>query len=212
MKLLKRLIVQPPLIYRALFPEAVWRVQAQGRKVAFLTFDDGPVPEATPRVLEILARYDVKATFFMVGDNARRYPALYEAVKAAGHAVGNHTMHHMRGRKTSFRRYIRDVLEANDLLQTPMFRPPHGLLSFRQARLIQKHLNMVMYDVVTRDYARHITPDEVVDNVRRYARNGSIIVFHDSEKSAATTIAALPAAIEWLLENGFELRALSSPV
>lgn len=212
MKLLKRLIVQPPLIYRALFPEAVWRVQAQGRKVAFLTFDDGPVPEATPRVLEILARYDVKATFFMVGDNARRYPVLYEAVKAAGHAVGNHTMHHMRGRKTSFRRYIRDVLEANELLQTPMFRPPHGLLSFRQARLIQKHLNMVMYDVVTRDYARHITPDEVVDNVRRYARNGSIIVFHDSEKSAATTIAALPAAIEWLLENGFELRALSSPV
>lgn len=209
--LIKRLIVQPPLLYRLLFPEAVWRIQVAGRKVAYLTFDDGPVPEATPRVLEILDHYGVKASFFMVGDNARRYPHLYEAVRAAGHTIGNHTMHHMRGRKTSFRRYVRDILEANELLHVSMFRPPHGLLSFRQAHTIQKHLNMVMYDVVTRDYARHITPDEVVNNVKRYARSGSIIVFHDSEKSAQTTIAALPRAIEWLLSNGFELRALPSP-
>ena len=119
-------------------------------------------------------------------------------------------MHHLRGRKTSFRRYLRDVTEANEFVASDMFRPPHGLLSFRQARLIQKHYNMIMYDVVTRDYARYITPEEVVDNVRRYARNGSIIVFHDSEKSAETTVSALPAAIEWLLENGFELRVLPS--
>ncbi len=210
MKLLKRLIVQPPLIYRALFPEAVWRVRILGRKTAYLTFDDGPVPEATPRILEILEKYGVSATFFMVGDNVRRYPALFEAVKSAGHRVGNHTMHHLRGRKTSFRRYLRDVTEANEFVASDMFRPPHGLLSFRQARLIQKHYNMIMYDVVTRDYARYITPEEVVDNVRRYARNGSIIVFHDSEKSAETTVSALPAAIEWLLENGFELRVLPS--
>ena len=208
MKLLKRLIVQPPLIYRALFPEAVWRIQVRGKKVAYLTFDDGPVPEATPRVLEILERYGVKATFFMVGDNARRYPRLYEAVKAAGHSIGNHTMHHLRGRKTSVRRYIRDVLEAGEFLNTPMFRPPHGLLSLRQASVIQKHFNLVMYDVVTRDYARHVTPAEVVDNVKSHTRNGSIIVFHDSEKSAATTVAALPEAIEWLQENGFELRPI----
>ena len=208
MNLFKRLIVQPPLIYRALFPEALWRIKVKGAKVAFLTFDDGPVPETTPRVLEILEKYGVKATFFMVGDNVRRYRHLYEAVKAAGHRIGNHTMHHLRGRKTSFRRYLRDVTEANELIESDLFRPPHGLLSFHQARLIQKHYNMVMYDVVTRDYARYITPEEVVDNVRRFARNGSIIVFHDSEKSAATTLAALPAALEWLLDNGFELRIL----
>lgn len=205
---LKRLIVRPPMLYRFFFPEAVWRVQAQGKKTAYLTFDDGPVPEATPEILSILEKYGVKATFFMVGDNARRYPELFKAVKEAGHTIGNHTMHHMRGRKSSFRRYIRDVLEASEILETPFFRPPHGLLSFRQARVIQKHMNMIMYDVVTRDYARKITPEEVVNNVRRSARNGSIIVFHDSEKSAKTTLAALPLAIEWLLENGFELRAL----
>lgn len=211
MNLIKRLIVQPPLLYRLMFPEAVWRIQVVGRKVAYLTFDDGPVPEATPKILEILDRYNVKATFFMVGDNARRYPELYNAVGNAGHAIGNHTMHHVRGRKTSFRRYIRDILEAHELLKVAMFRPPHGLLSFRQAHTLQKHLNMIMYDVVTRDYARNITPEEVVSNVKRFARSGSIIVFHDSEKSAKNTIAALPAAIEWLLENGFELRAITPP-
>lgn len=211
MNLLKRLIVQPPMLYRLLFPEAVWRIQVVGRKVAYLTFDDGPVPEATPKILEILERYGVKASFFMVGDNARRYPELYAAVHDAGHTIGNHTMHHVRGRKTSFRRYIRDILEAHELLKVPLFRPPHGLLSFRQAHTLQKHLNMIMYDVVTRDYARNITPEEVVNNVKRFARSGSIIVFHDSEKSAKTTIAALPAAIEWLQENGFELRAITPP-
>ncbi|MDE6535210.1 MAG: polysaccharide deacetylase family protein [Muribaculaceae bacterium] len=211
MNLIKRLIVQPPLLYRLMFPEAVWRIQVVGRKVAYLTFDDGPVPEATPKILEILDHYNVKATFFMVGDNARRYPELYKAVRDAGHAIGNHTMHHVRGRKTSFRRYIRDILEAHELLKVAMFRPPHGLLSFRQAHTLQKHLNMIMYDVVTRDYARNITPEEVVNNVKRFARSGSIIVFHDSEKSAKNTIAALPAAIEWLLKNGFELRAITPP-
>ena len=206
MNLFKRLIVQPPLIYRALFPEALWRIKVKGVKAAFLTFDDGPVPEATPRVLEILARYGVKATFFMVGDNVRRYPELYKAVRAAGHRIGNHTMHHLQGRKTSFRRYLRDVTEAAEYIDSDLFRPPHGFMSFRQGRLIQKHYNMVMYDVVTRDYARYITPEEVVNNVKRFVRNGSIIVFHDSEKSAATTVAALPAVLEWLLDNGFELR------
>ena len=211
MNLFKRLVVQPPMLYRLLFPEAIWRIQVAGRKVAYLTFDDGPVPEATPRILEILEHYGVKATFVMVGDNARRYPELYRQVVNAGHTIGNHTMHHMRGRKTSFRRYIRDILEAQEVINSALFRPPHGLLSFRQGHTIQKHLNMIMYDVVTRDYARLITPQEVVNNVKRFARSGSIIVFHDSEKSAKTTIAALPDAIEWLLENGFELRAITTP-
>ena len=122
MNLFKRLVVQPPMLYRLLFPEAIWRIQVAGRKVAYLTFDDGPVPEATPRILEILEHYGVKATFFMVGDNARRYPELYRQVVNAGHTIGNHTMHHMRGRKTSFRRYIRDILEAQEVINSALFR------------------------------------------------------------------------------------------
>jgi len=205
---LKRWVVQPPLFYRLLFPEAIWRVKQKEKKVAYLTFDDGPIPEVTPYVLDILDRYGIKATFFMVGDNARRNPRLVEEVRRRGHIVGNHTMHHLRGMKVKGRRYLRDVKEADRLLRSTLFRPPHGLLRWSQSAVIRRHYNLIMYDVVTRDYARRITPDEVFENVCRFSRNGSIIVFHDSLKSRHNTLTALPRAIEWLLDNGFELLSL----
>ena len=205
---LKSLVTQPPLIYRILFPEAIWRLKTKGAKTAYITFDDGPVPAVTPGVLDILDQFGVKATFFMVGQNAERHPELVEEVRRRGHTVGNHTMHHLQGLRSSKRAYLRDVALADDLLQTTLFRPPHGLLKWKQSRVLKHHYNLIMYDVVTRDYARHITPDEVVDNVRRFARNGSIIVFHDSEKSAKNTLAALPKALQWLRNHGFDLRTL----
>lgn len=207
---LKRFVVQPPLLYRLLFPEAAWRIKRRGRKVAYLTFDDGPIPEVTPKVLDILDNFGVKATFFMVGDNARRHPDLVEEVRRRGHSIGNHTMHHLQGRKTLPRKYLRDVQEADHLLNSSLFRPPHGLLRWSQSRIIRRHYNLVMYDVVTRDYAVYMSPEEVVDNVRRFTRNGSIIVFHDSLKSMHNTLPALPDAIKWLLDNGFELLPLTS--
>ncbi|MDE5660156.1 MAG: polysaccharide deacetylase family protein [Muribaculaceae bacterium] len=196
------------MFYRILFPEAVWRIKRRGRKVAYLTFDDGPIPEVTPQILDILDRFGVKATFFMVGDNARRNPWLVEEVRRRGHSIGNHTMHHLQGRKTRRRKYLRDVKEADFLLGSSLFRPPHGLLRWGQSAVIRKHYNLIMYDVVTRDYAVYMTPDEVVSNVRHFARNGSIIVFHDSLKSMRNTLPALPEAIKWLQENGFELLPL----
>lgn len=204
----KQWVVQPPLLYRLLFPEAIWRVKQKGKKVAYITFDDGPIPEVTPLVLDILDTFGVKASFFMVGDNARRNPQLVDEVRRRGHAIGNHTMHHLRGMNTHGRRYLRDVKEADDVLQSTMFRPPHGLLRWSQSAVIKRHYNLIMYDVVTRDYARRITPEEVVDNVRRFARNGSIIVFHDSLKSRNNTLTALPRALKWLLAHGFELQVL----
>ena len=117
-------------------------------------------------------------------------------------------MHHLQGRKTMPRRYLRDVQEADHLLNTSLFRPPHGLLRWSQSRVIRRHYNLIMYDVVTRDYAVYMSPEEVVDNVRRFTRNGSIIVFHDSLKSSHNTLPALPDAIKWLLDNGFELLPL----
>lgn len=205
---LKRWVVQPPLLYRLLFPEAIWRVKKKGKKVVFLTFDDGPVPEVTPHILDILDSFGVKATFFMVGENALRHPELVEEVRRRGHAVGNHTMHHLKGMSTKGRRYLRDVMQADEILHTTIFRPPHGLLRWSQSAVIRRHYNLIMYDVVTRDYAKHITPEEVVDNVRRYSRNGSIIVFHDSLKSRANTLPALPRAIKWLIAHGFEFHTL----
>jgi len=178
------LIERPPLLYRLLFPEGIWRIKrGGGRRVVYLTFDDGPVPEVTPWVLDTLDRYGIKATFFLVGDNVARNPGLFEEIKRRGHSWGNHTMHHLQGRLVSTYRYMHDISEANSLIGSPLFRPPHGLIRWKQARAIKDHYNIILYDLVTRDYSRKLTPERVFNNVRRYARNGSIIVFHDSLKA-----------------------------
>ena len=202
------LIERPPLLYRLLFPEAIWRIKERGRRVVYLTFDDGPVEPCTPWVLTTLDRYGVKATFFMVGDNVRRNPELYREVRRRGHSYGNHTMHHLQGMRSMSWRYWRDITEADALIGSPLFRPPHGLLRWKQARAIKEHYNLVMYDLVTRDYSRKLTAEQVLANVKRYARNGSIIVFHDSLKAWENMRRALPAAIEWLQSQGYEFRTL----
>lgn len=202
------LIERPPLPYRLLFPEAIWRIKKNRQKVVFLTFDDGPIPEVTPWVLDTLDRYGIKATFFMVGDNVARNPELFEEVKRRGHSVGNHTMHHLQGMKVTTYRYMHDITEANDLIDSPLFRPPHGLLRWKQARAIKDRYNIVMYDLVTRDYSKKLTPEKVFNNVKRFARNGSIIVFHDSLKAEKNMKAVLPKAIEWLRSRGYTFEAL----
>lgn len=198
-------IEQPPLLYRLLFPEASWRIKRRGRKVAYLTFDDGPIPEVTPWVLDTLDRYGIKATFFMVGDNVRRHPELYAEVRRRGHSVGNHTFHHLQGFKVRSVRYLRDITDADSLIDSDLFRPPHGLMRWGQAAVIKDHYNIIMYDLVTRDYSSKLSPEQVLGNVKRFARNGSIIVFHDSLKAERNMKAALPQAIEWLLSQGYEL-------
>ena len=204
------LIERPPRLFRCLVPGGLFRVPLSpgDEKRIYLTFDDGPIPEVTPWVLGVLDRYGVKATFFMVGDNARRYPALVDEVRRRGHAVGNHTMHHLQGMKVTSYRYMHDITEANDLIDSPLFRPPHGLLRWKQARAIKDRYNIVMYDLVTRDYSKKLTPEKVFGNVRRFARNGSIIVFHDSLKAEKNMKAVLPQAIEWLRSRGYSFERI----
>lgn len=203
------LIERPPLLYRLLFPEGIWRIKrGGGRKVVYLTFDDGPVPEVTPWVLDTLDRYGVKATFFLVGDNVARNPGIFEEIKRCGHSWGNHTMHHLQGRLVTTYRYMHDISEANTLIGSPLFRPPHGLIRWKQARAIKDHYNIILYDLVTRDYSRKLSPEQVFNNVRRYARNGSIIVFHDSLKAEKNMKEALPRAIEYLRARGYEFEAI----
>lgn len=201
-------IEQPPVLYRLLFTEALWRLKRRGRKVVFLTFDDGPVPEETPWVLDLLDKEGIKATFFLVGDNVRKHPEVFEEIKRRGHSYGNHTMHHLQGIKESSQRYFRDITEADNLIQSSLFRPPHGIMWPLQARLIKHHYNVVMYDLVTRDYSKRLNGEQVLDNVKRYARNGSIIVFHDSIKAHKNMRYALPRAIKWLKEQGYEFEQL----
>ncbi|MBQ3605301.1 MAG: polysaccharide deacetylase family protein [Muribaculaceae bacterium] len=198
------LIEQPPLLYRILFPEAIWRIKRKKQRVVYLTFDDGPIPEVTPWVLDTLDKYGIKATFFMVGDNARRHPWLVEDIKKRGHSYGNHTMHHLQGFKVTTLRYMRDITEANEYIDSSLFRPPHGLMRWSQAKAIKDHYNIVMYDLVTRDYSYKLNGEEVLKNVKHYTRNGSIIVFHDSLRAERNLKYALPLAIEWLKKEGYE--------
>lgn len=202
------LIEQPPLLYRLLFPEAIWRLPKRGKKVAYLTFDDGPIPEVTPWVLDTLDRYGVKATFFLVGDNVIRNRELFDEIKRRGHSYGNHTMHHIQGFKTDFKHYAGDILQADRIIGSTLFRPPHGLMRWSQARKIKEHYNIIMYDLITRDYNRNLPPQRIIKNVKRYTRNGSIIVFHDSVKSWYNLKNSLPECIEWLKHEGYELLPL----
>ena len=188
-----------------LFPGAIFRIKSSevGKKRVFLTFDDGPIPEVTPWVLDVLDQFGIKATFFMVGQNVERNPQLLEEVRRRGHAVGNHTLHHIQGASATTMRYMRDAAEGARLTGSTLFRPPHGWLRPRQLMALKKHYRVVMYDLVTRDYSWRLTPEEVIANVKRYVRDGSIIVFHDSLKSWPRLQSALPASLRWLLDQGY---------
>jgi peptidoglycan/xylan/chitin deacetylase (PgdA/CDA1 family) len=182
----------------------LWRIEPS-KKAVYLTFDDGPIPEATPFILDVLDRFNAKATFFMVGDNAAKYPHLIDEVRLRGHGIGNHTYNHISGFRHRPWTYLANIKRANDILHTNIFRPPHGWIGMVQYRVLRYvGIKVVMWDVVTRDYSRLLTADDVVNNVKRYTRNGSIITLHDSLKSIDKLKHALPEILAWLKQEGYE--------
>lgn len=197
------LIEQPPKIYRLFFPGAMWLKPIKNKKTVYLTFDDGPIPEITPWVLDVLDEFDVKATFFCVGDNVRKYPDVYQMILDRGHQVGNHTFNHLQGIRTWSKRYIENSFLASEYIKSDLFRPPHGHVRIPQYFKLRKHFKIVMWDVVTRDYSKLLTPDQVLDNVKKYTRDGSVIVFHDSFKAEKNMKYALPRSLKWLKEQGY---------
>jgi peptidoglycan/xylan/chitin deacetylase (PgdA/CDA1 family) len=203
------LIEQPPFLYRALFPGAHWRFYTK-EKTVYLTFDDGPIPEMTPWVLDLLDKYNIKATFFCVADNVRKYPEIYQQILEKGHLTGNHTFHHLQGLKVDSKIYLKDVEEAEQFIKSDLFRPPHGHLRFPQFFALRKRYKIIMWDVVTRDYSCLINTDQVFKNVKKYTRNGSVIVFHDSLKAADKIKEALPKSIDWLIEQGYSFKLIGN--
>ncbi|MCD8029413.1 MAG: polysaccharide deacetylase family protein [Bacteroides sp.] len=203
------LIEQPPQFFRALYPGALWRICPEERAV-YLTFDDGPIPEVTPWVLDLLRKHGIKATFFMVGDNIRKYPDIYRMVVEEGHRVGNHTFNHIRGFRFRTKNYMANTEKANEIMQTDLFRPPHGHMRFTQYRMLRKKYRVVIWDVVTRDYSKKLRGPQVLANVMKYTRNGSIITFHDSLKSWKNHNLqyALPRSIEFLKKEGYAFKLL----
>lgn len=206
------IIEQPPKFFRALYPQAIFRMNPN-EKAVYLTFDDGPIPEVTPWVLELLEEQGIKATFFMVGDNIRKYPEVFQQVVEAGHRIGNHTFNHIRGFEYSATDYLKNTDQANQTMETDLFRPPHGHMGFRQYHTLKQYYRIIMWDLVTRDYSKKIRGPQVLANVKKYVRNGSIITFHDSLKSwkNGNLQFALPRAIEYLKAEGYEFRCFPTP-
>ncbi|MBO7052448.1 MAG: polysaccharide deacetylase family protein [Prevotella sp.] len=201
------LIEQPSKWLRWIYPKALWRINPEERAV-YLTFDDGPIPESTPFILDTLKEYDAKATFFMVGENVKRHPDLYQRIVEEGHQVGNHTYNHMGSLKHYIVTYYNNVEKANEVIHSHLFRPPHGWMWFGAYNMLRRKYKIVMWDLVTRDYSHLLNAFDVLRNVVLYARNGSIITFHDSLKSIEKLRYALPASLRYLKEQGYEFKVI----
>lgn len=199
--------VRFPWVLRPFMGKLTW-CKNPSEKVIYLTFDDGPVPEVTPLVLDILDKYDIKATFFCVGDNVQKYPEVYADVLQRGHKAGNHTYNHLKGFSVSTQEYVENVSKASEYIDSRLFRPPYGRITCRQRKLLRPLFEIIMWDLITHDYNRNLSVETIFKTVKRYSRNGSIIVFHDSIKAKNNVLAVLPLAIEYLKAEGYSFGVL----
>lgn len=202
-----KLLIRPPQFIRIFYPASVWRM-SKDEPTIYLTFDDGPIPNITSWVLDILKEYRVKATFFCVGENIQKHPALFKRIKEEGHRVGNHTYHHLKGWKTSHHEYVSNVQECQHLTQTELFRPPYGRITKKQYNLLRKTHKIVFWDVLSHDYNPSIPPERCLKHSLNYTRNGSIIVFHDSIKAEKNLNYVLPLYIQHFLALNYRFEVL----
>ena len=197
-----------PFWLRAFYPnDLVWSVSTAKREV-FLTFDDGPVPEATPVVLEILKKYNAKATFFCVGENVQKYPEIYNSIRNDGHGIGNHTFHHVKAWKTDYNTYLSEVTQCQQLVNSKLFRPPHGQITRKLARHLRKEYRIIMWSALTGDYNKKLTGNNCLATAVNNTKPGAIIVFHDSIKAFERMEYALPRYIEYCVAEGYSFKTL----
>lgn len=198
-----------PLLLKAIYAPFVWNITTQ-EKVVYLTFDDGPIPDVTEWVLEQLAKYQAKATFFCIGDNVYKHPDIFAKLVAQGHSIGNHTFNHLNGWKTADTMYWENVGKCNDILpvETNLFRPPYGRIKLSQAKPLLEDHHIVMWDVLTGDFEKYLSPERCLEKTLRYTSPGSIVVLHDSHKAWRNMSYVLPRMLEDLSERGYRFDAL----
>ena len=210
--------IKTPFLAKKMFPNYIWDIPSE-EKVIYLTFDDGPTPEITDWVIKTLGEYNAKATFFCIGDNVKKHPHIFNNVLKNGHKVGNHTFNHLKGWKTKSKHYLKNVIEAKEIIdfQTQneqskhhdLFRPPYGKMTGKQSRKISDlGYKIIMWDVLSFDWVKKITQEQCFENVITKATNGSIVVFHDSKKAAKNMQYALPKVLEYFSEKGFVFDAI----
>lgn len=206
---LNQLFYKTPAILRKLFSSLLWKIESK-EKAIYLTFDDGPTPEITPWVLDVLEAFDAKATFFCIGKNVQAYPEIFQAVIKSGHAVGNHTHNHLNGWKTTAESYLENTTEAAKHIDSKLFRPPYGKVSLKQIRLLKKAgYTIVMWEVVSADFDQDLSPENCFQNLLRHTKPGSIVVFHDSLKAAENLKTVLPRMLAYFADKGFVFKPLT---
>lgn len=193
--------VKTPWYLKSVYPSLVWDIPKKG--TVYLTFDDGPVPGVTDVILDILKQNQITATFFCIGDNIEKHPQLFQRVMDEGHTIGNHTFHHLNGWKTDNQLYFDDVEACNQKLFSGLFRPPYGRIGFNQIQELKKKYTIVMWDVLSGDFDTTIDANQCTQHVLNNVVDGSIIVYHDSEKAKERVLPSLPEVIQTLLAKGF---------
>ena len=201
-------LVKTPTIIQNLFPNFTWSIPSN-EKILYLTFDDGPIPEVTPWVLDELKKYNAHATFFCVGDNIFKHPEVFAQVQEQGHSIGNHTFNHLNGWQTDNIEYFHNIRRCARLTKTVLFRPPYGKVKPKQAQFLQRHYRIVMWDVLSGDFDQKISKEACYQNVIKNATPGSIIVFHDSLKAEANMRYALPKVLEYFSNQGYSFESLN---
>lgn len=200
-------LVRPPKLLRSLYSQALWRMDKTQKNI-YLTFDDGPIEELTPWVLDLLAHYNIKATFFCVGENILKHPQIFDRVLSEGHQVGNHSFNHLKGWNSNTIDYIKNVGQCEKLTKTGLFRPPYGRIKKSQFKILRQHYQLVFWDVLSYDYDSWTTPETCLRNCLKNTRNGSIVVFHDNIKAKENLTYALPHYIEYFLKLNYKFVTL----
>jgi peptidoglycan-N-acetylglucosamine deacetylase len=202
-------LVKTPRLLQSLLPTFTWRIPTE-EKVIYLTFDDGPIPEVTPWVLDMLRQYNAKATFFCVGDNVKKNPSVFQQILAENHAVGTHTFNHLNGWDSENLTFFHNVRHCAKLVKSSLFRPPYGRLTPKQTQFLTRHYKIVMWDVLSGDFDQNITKEDCLNNVLVSTRRGSIIVFHDSLKASERMMYTLPLVLEHFSKKGYRFEAVKS--
>jgi peptidoglycan-N-acetylglucosamine deacetylase len=202
-----------PFILKQLYPSLTWNKSRSGNKV-YLTFDDGPIPEVTEYVLNLLANYEAKATFFCVGDNIRKHPQVFNKIVEQGHAIGNHTFNHLNGFKNNDMQYLENIEQCKQIINTYqkkttlLFRPPYGRIKKSQIKVLRKDYQIIMWDVLSGDFDPSISFERCLRATIRHTRPGSIVVFHDSIKTYSALKFVLPRYLEYFKGQGFTFAVL----
>jgi len=200
-------LTKTPNFIQNLFPGYTWKVNSTEKEI-FLTFDDGPIPEVTPWVLDLLEKFNAKASFFCVGDNVRKHSTIFNQVVSAGHTIGNHTFNHLNGWTTDNIRYFHNIRKCAHIVKSDLFRPPYGKLKPKQTQFLSRHYNIIMWDVLSGDFDPNLSASDCYQKVIKSTSAGSIIVFHDSLKAFDKLQVVLPKVLQYFTEQGYSFRAL----